>query len=416
MKFYIKTYGCTANKADESLIKGIILEKKHSIVDNIENSDIIIVLTCTVINTTEQKILSKLKKYKKLGKKIIVAGCMASVQSNKIKEILPDAKLLPPQYSHHIFDLIENNKIHFKEKDKTIFPKKYNSVFAPISISEGCMFSCSYCITTIARGKLRSFPIDEIKKEVCFAVKNNCKEIQITSQDTSSYGLDRKKNLGDLLLKISKVEGDYRIRVGMMNPHTCKKNFELIQSGFNNSKIFKFIHLPVQSGDDLILKKMNRKYFVNDFFEITEKFKKKFPDMTLATDIIVGFPTEDKDQFKKTTELIKKIKPDITNITRFSARPKTLAKKMEGRIDTEIVKERSKKLTQICKKISYEKNKDKLGKTYNVLITEKGKNNTFVSRNDNYKPVVLKENVEIGQFYKVKITNYAPTYLVGSII
>ena len=416
MKFYIETYGCTANKADESLIKGILLKKKHKLVDEPENSDIIIVLTCTVINTTEQKILSKLKKYKKLEKKIIIAGCMASVQQDKIKKILPNAQFLPPQYSHHIIDIVENNKINFVEKDKTGFPKNYNSVFAPISISEGCMFNCSYCITTLARGKLRSFPINVIKKEVCFAVKNKCKEIQITSQDTSSYGLDKNENLGNLLSKISKVKGDFRIRVGMMNPYTCKKNLESIMNGFNHSKIYKFIHLPVQSGDNNILGKMNRKYTVNDFIEITKEFRKKFTDITLSTDVIVGFPTEANDQFEKTIDLIKKIKPDITNITRFSARPETLAKKMKGRIKTEIVKERSKKLTEICKKISYEKNKEKLGKTYNVLITEKGKNNTFVGRNDNYKPVVLKENVEIGQFYKVKINDYESTYLVGSII
>ncbi len=416
MKFYIETYGCTANKADESLIKGILLEKKHSIVEKIEKSDIIVVLTCTVINTTEQKILSKLKKYKKLGKKIIVSGCMASVQSDKIREILPNAKLLPPQYSHHIIDLVENNKINFEEKDKTIFPKKYNSVFAPISISEGCMFSCSYCITTLARGKLRSFPINEIKKEVCFAVENGCKEIQITSQDTSSYGLDKKENLGNLLDEVSKVEGNFRIRIGMMNPHNLKKNLGSILNGFNHPNIYKFIHLPVQSGDNNILKKMNRKYKVSDFLEIVKEFRKKYSDSTLATDIIVGFPTETEDQFKKTIDLIKKIKPDITNITRFSARPNTLAKKMPGRIKTETVKERSKKLTQTCKKISYEKNKDHFGRKYNVLITEKGKNNTFVGRNENYKPVVLKENVKIGKFYKVKIDDYESTYLVGSII
>ena len=416
MKIFVKVYGCTANKADASLIKGLLLKNNYKLVENSKDADIIIVLTCTVIDTTEQKILSKLKKYKETGKKIIVAGCMASAQSEKIKKILPNAKLLPPQYSHQIIDIIKKEKIVFEEKNKTESPKHFDSITAPISIAEGCMFSCTYCITTIARGKLRSFPITEIKKDVKFAVKNGCKEIQITAQDTSSYGFDSKSDLGKLIKNISQVEGDYRIRIGMMNPFTCLKNLNSIIESYENKKIYKFLHLPVQSGDNTILEKMNRKYTVEDFIKIVKKFRTKYPEITLATDVIAGFPSETDEQFEKTILLLKELKPDITNITRFSARPKTVAKKMKNRINTEIVKKRSKNLTKVCSKISYEQNKKHLDKIYEVLVTEKGKNSTFVGRSGNYKPVVLKENVEIGKTYTVKIKDFANTYLVGSII
>lgn len=416
MKIYLEVFGCTANKADANLIKGILLGKNHVIVEKIDESDLIIILTCTVINTTEQKILSKLRKYKKKGKKIIIAGCMASVQKEIIRKILPDTKFLKPQHSHHIVDLIEDKKIVFKEQDKTFYPKNYDTIFAPIAISEGCMFSCSYCITTIARGKLRSFPTGEIKKDVCYALKNGCREIQITSQDTSSYGLDKDFNLGDLLDKLVKIQGDFRIRVGMMNPYTCKMNLNSIIKAFEISKIYKFIHLPVQSGSNKILKKMNRKYVVSDFIEIVKKFREKYPDVTLSTDIIVGFPTETEDQFNTTINLINNIKPDITNITRFSARPGTIAKKMDGRIKTEIVKKRSKELTDICKDISYNCNKKYVGKKDKILITEGGKDNTFVGRSENYKPVVVDENVEIGSFYDVEITDFETNYLIGRLI
>jgi len=416
MKIFIDVYGCTANKADANLIAGLLLEKKHVIVKKIDESDLIIVLTCTVIDTTEQKILSKLRKYKKTGKKIIIAGCMASVQKEMIKKILPGAKFLPPQYSHHIIDIIDNEKIVFKQQDKTFFPKYYDTVFGPISISEGCIFSCSYCITTLARGNLRSFQINDIKKDVFFALNNGCKEIQITSQDTSSYGLDQDYDLGILLSELVKIQDDFRIRVGMMNPYTCKKNLSSIINGFNNSKIYKFIHLPVQSGSKIILEKMNRKYDVSDFEEIIEKFREKYDDITLSTDVIVGFPTETENQFNKTIELIKKIKPDITNITRFSARPGTNAKKMDGRIPTEIVKDRSKKITEICKKISYDNNKKHVGKKYRMLITEKGKKNTYVGRSENYKPIVIREKREIGSFHEVEITDFESSYLIGRLI
>ena len=416
MKVYVEVYGCTANKGDASLIKGILKESEHELVKSLDDADALVILTCTVIDTTEQRMISLLKKLKETGKRIVVAGCMASVQSEKIKSIIPDADLLPPQYSHHIIDILDGKKTDFLEKNKTAFPKYFDDIFAPISIAEGCMFSCSYCITTLARGELKSYPISEINRDVCIAVKEGCKEIQLTSQDTSSYGLDLNSNLGNLLRELSILKGEFRIRVGMMNPYTCLKNMDSIIDGFDDPRIYKFVHLPVQSGDNDILEKMNRKYSVDDFIRIVNNFREKYPEITISTDIIVGFPSETDEQFQNTIDLLKTVKPDITNITRFSARPFTKAKEFKKRIKTEIVKERSRKLTKICSTISKENNQKHIGKKYTALITEKGKNNTFVGRTENYKPVVIKEKVKIGEFISVKIINAKSTYLVGSII
>ena len=272
MKVYIEVYGCTANKSDASLVKGILKENDYEIIEKIDDADFIIILTCTVIDTTEQRMLSRLKVFEKIGKKIIVAGCMASVQSDIVKSIVPDALLLPPQYSHHIVELLNGEKPVFIEKNKTLFSKYYEDVVAPVSIAEGCMFSCSYCITSLARGKLRSFPIDEIKKDICSAINKGCREIQLTAQDTSSYGLDTGYDLGDLLRNVSTIKGEYMVRVGMMNPFTCLKNIDSIIKGFENPKIYRFLHLPVQSGDNDILKKMNRKYTVDDFLKMIKRF------------------------------------------------------------------------------------------------------------------------------------------------
>lgn len=416
MKAYLEVYGCTANKSDASLVKGILKENNHEIVDNIKNADLIIIHTCTVINTTEQRMLSRLRDFKKTGKKIIVGGCMASVQSDLVKSVLPKAILLPTQYSHHVLDVLNNKKTRFVDKNKTQFLKYYEDIFAPITIAEGCMLSCSYCITSIARGKLRSYPINEITENICSAIKQGCKEIQLTAQDTSSYGLDSGNDLGKLLINVSKIKGDFKIRVGMMNPYTCKKNIDSIIQGFNDFKIYKFLHLPVQSGDNDILEKMNRKYNVNDFIDIIDKFKEKYKDITISTDIIVGFPTETNEQFQHSIDLIKNVKPDITNITRYSARPYTKAKIMKGRVSTEIVKKRSKILSKVCSEISKSNNLKYIGKKYNVLITEKGKKNTFVGRTENYKPVVLKNKTEIGKILQVKIIDAKSTYLLGCSI
>ena len=416
MRVYLEVYGCTANKSDASLIKGILKDNSYKIVENIHDADFIVLLTCTVIDTTEQRMLSRLKTFKKTGKKIIVAGCMASIQSSSIRKIIPDAKLLPPQYPYHIVDILENKETTFVDKNKTLFSKYYEDVIAPISIAEGCMFSCTYCITCLARGKLKSYPIDEITQDIYSAIRDGCKEIQLTTQDTSSYGLDCGRNLGELLDNLSEIKGGYRVRVGMMNPYTALKNIDSIIKGFENPKIYKFLHLPVQSGDNDILKKMNRKYTVDDFLKIIKKFRKKYPNITISTDVIVGFPTETDEQFQHTIDLLKTVKPDITNITRYSARPKTKAKTMKGRIKTDVVKQRSKKLTELCSIISKENNFKHIRKKYSALVTEKGKENTFVGRAENYKPIVIKEQVEIGEFIPVEITNSASTYLFGSII
>jgi len=174
--------------------------------------------------------------------------------------------------------------------------------------------------------------------------------------------------------------------------------------------------LPVQSGDDEILEKMNRGYTAKDFTHLVERFRKTIPTLTLSTDVIIGFPTETEEQFNRTIELLKQIKPDIINITRFSARPLTTAKTMKGRIPTHVVKERSKRTTEICSKISFEKNQEHLRKTYIVLVNEKGKQKTFTGRAENYKQVVLTEPVAIGDFVHVEIIDAAPTYLVGKLI
>jgi threonylcarbamoyladenosine tRNA methylthiotransferase CDKAL1 len=421
MNIYVETYGCTANKADETLLLGLLKNDGHMIVGSLQDADILILLTCTVIGTTEQRMLSRLKVFIKTQKKIIVAGCMSSVQPDLIKNLVPDAILLPPQHIQYIndiikYDIIKGEKQFFIETKKPVLPKYFNAMYAPIAIAEGCRLSCSYCITHFARGKLKSFPVQEITTDVCSALKQGCKEIQLTAQDTASYGLDIGTNLGALLSQISAIPGVFRIRVGMMNPATTQKNLDSILNAYHHQKIYKFLHLPVQSGDDEILKLMNRGYTVKDFLSLINRFRKKLPALTFSTDVIIGFPTETEEQFSRTIQLIKQIKPDITNITRFSARPLTTAKTMMGRIPTHIVKERSQRMTKLCSAISLEKNQEQKGKTYTVLVTEKGKHTTFTGRTDNYKQVVLKEPVVIGDFVPTEIIDAAPTHLVGKLI
>jgi len=415
MRVYFEFYGCTANKYDACLINGVLKKNGYEIVEEPDEADVIVLATCTVIDTTEQRMLSRLREFKKTGKKIVVTGCMASVQSELVKKVCSNAQILPPDSVHQIVNLLKNKEVVKKRVDKTRFFKHYNSLSAPVLISEGCRFSCSYCITTLARGELRSYPENGIVDDIKNALLQGCKEIQLTSQDTASYGVDRQSSLAHLLKKISAVKGDYRIRIGMMNPRSVLENIDLIVESFNYPQVYKFLHLPVQSGDNEILKKMRRGYTVEEFNEIVEKFRKKYPDMTISTDVIVGFPSETDEKFQKTIDLIKKIKPDITNITRFSARPFTDAKKLVGRVKTETVKKRSKTLSEFTRRLSEEKNKKLIGREYTALILSKDKNQVFFGRTENYKPVIIKEPVEIGGFYPVEIVDAKSNYLTGNL-
>jgi len=415
MNIYIETYGCTANKSDESTILGILQKDKHKIVDKIDDADALILLTCTVIGTTEQRMLSRLRVFKKAGKKIIVSGCMPKVQADLIKSIVPKSILLPPDEIIFINQILKENEYVKIDKKTEKTTKYFRDKSAPISIAKGCMFSCTYCITHFARGDLKSFSQEEIISDVKQALKQGCMEIFLTAQDTASYGFDSNDNLGTLLENVCKTKGNYRIRVGMMNPYTAQKNIESIINAYNHEKIYKFIHLPVQSGDNDILKQMNRKYSVTDFKKIVKAFRNKYENITLSTDVIVGFPGESEEKFEKSIKLIKKIKPDILNITRFSPRPLTKAKTMKDRIPTDALKQRSRRLSKIYTEISKQINKNHVGKEYRVLVT-KNENNEFIGRSENYKPVKIKEKVKIGEIISVKIIDSSSIHLVGKLI
>ena len=287
-----------------------------------------------------------------------------------------------------------------------------------IQLSEGCLGKCTYCITRFARGKLKSYKPKSIIKSVRTAISKGFKEIWLTSQDNSSYGLDIGTNLAELLKEILKIDGDYKIRIGMMNPMFLKNSSNLIDI-FKDERIFKFVHIPVQSGSNKILKLMKRGYTVEEFEHIVKSFRKN-PNMTIWTDIIVGFPTETEEEFQMSVELLKRIKPDYVNVSRYSNRPGTEAKKMK-QVPTEIKKERSRIMSKLVNQIAFEKNKKWINWNGKILIDEYNeKKKNFIGRNFAYKPVILDNNsnhkISLGSKINVKIVDSASTYLKGILI
>jgi len=421
VRVFIETYGCTMNQADSDIMRGIIA-RKFELANNIDCADIVVINSCGVIEFTERKIIKRALELKRLGKKIVMAGCLPRISTKKV-ETVADA-MLSPDNIHKIDMAIEsvlagrkliligsNSRID-KSELHTIKCRLRENAIAIVSISEGCVGRCAFCATRFARGRLRSFSLKSIVEEVKTCVEMGFKEIQLTSQDTGAYGLDKGKYmLPELLNEISKIEGDFRVRVGMMNPHHAVKMLDDLLNAFSSDKIYKFIHVPVQSGDNRVLKDMWRNHTVEDYIEVVSAFRKEFDDVMVSTDIIVGYPTESEESFWKSYELLKETEPDIVNITRFSRRPFTLASKLKD-IPDWVKKERSRKLTRLAREIGLKRNRRFIGKKLRVLITKRGKGETFMARANSYRPVVLKEG-EIGKFVEAKIIDCAFNYLVG---
>ena len=409
---YIENYGCTANKNNAEILAGLCREAGLDIISKPELADIIIVNTCIVKTPTEEKIRFRIKQLAKLNKPIIISGCFTSLTD------------LPFYFLANIKDTTKLLKqIEEETADKKKFSKKTKEVklllpkFTPdkqgiTQISEGCLGNCNYCITRFAKGPLFSYPEEKIIENIKSDLSKGCKEIWITSQDNAAYGLDEdKKALPELLKKIIQLKGFFKLRIGMMNPNNLLPILNEIIEIYKDKKTYNFLHLPVQSGSNKILKAMNRKYTGKDFIKIIEEFKKQIPDITISTDIITGYLGETEKDWQETLELIKQTSPDILNITKFWPRKFTpLGSKKQGKQASK----RAKQLMQLHLKLAEEKNKQFIGKIMIVLVYDKGWQGTFLSRDKNYRQVIVKTKEKLrNKFVKVKITEIKPHYLIA---
>jgi MiaB-like tRNA modifying enzyme len=304
-------------------------------------------------------------------------------------------------------------------KPKLDLPRvKSNPVVSVVPVNYGCLGSCAYCCVVFARGQLRSCSIKEVAERVQSDFEAGAKEFWITSQDMACYGRDLGSNLAELLEALDGLAGKFKVRVGMMTPNMVTDMQAKLIGAFRSEKVFKFLHLPVQSGDDETLKRMRRFYTAEQFKGIVEAFRAEFPDLTLATDVIVGFPGETAEAFENTLKLLEEGKPDVVNVSKFFARPKTSASQIQdGLVEREEIKRRSTVAAQLAKQVSFERNQRWVGWAGEVLVDEKGKvEGSWVGRNFAYKPVAIKsmDNL-LGKTLRVKILEASATYLKGTI-
>jgi len=417
-KVYLESYGCSANKADAEIARGILTEDGYEIVKHQKDSDINIILTCVVKTPTERKVTKKIRELNGSGKPLIVAGCMPKSMTNQARSLVPKASLLGPDNIEQISNAVKSTLsgkrvilIDGKPTDRTCFPRiRENKLIHIAPISSGCLGNCSYCIVKFARGNLYSFPAEKIVGSVKTAIDQGCCEVWVTAEDTAAYN-DNGTRLPELLNMITDVEGEFRVRVGMMTPNQLKPILNEMIETLHNPKIYKFIHLPTQSGNDLILQKMRRRYSVQEFKSLVKILREYFPNIGISTDMICGFPGETFDQFQDSLNLLEWLQPDVLNINRFWERPGTDASKMSGRLHGRDIKERSRMMTKLWKNMAIEVGEKWINWEGDVLLNEYGKYGTKVGRNYAYKAVALKTDLPLGNYVKVRVNRSGVGYL-----
>lgn len=418
-KIFVEAYGCSASFADSEMISGLILNGGHTLVDNSSKSDLNIVVTCSVKDVTANKMIHRIKSLK--SKPLVVAGCFPKAEKSTVEKFSENASLLGPNslgMTLQVIDSTLNGKklVALEDSDlsKVGLPKvRLNPVVGIVEIASGCMSECTFCQTKLSKGDLSSYRLGDIVRQVQTEIKEGCKEIWLTSTDNGCYGFDIGTDLPSLVNAVVEIPDDFMIRVGMMNPMYMPRIKEDLIESFDNDKVFKFLHIPVQSGSDKVLHDMKRGHTVGTFREIVKKVKERFVGFTISTDIIVGFPSETEEDFQKTVNLLDEIKPDVVNLSKYSIRPGTEAAEWK-QIDAAEVKRRSKIIFEQINKTSIDNNKKWIGWTGKVLFDEKT-NEGVKGRNFAYKPIFVRNQVDIGQYHTVEITDVTVNSLLGKI-
>ena len=349
---YIENYGCTANYDDGAIIAGILLENNHSIVKDVAECDVVIINSCAVKNITVNRVFYQIKeitnKYK--DKKLIITGCMPNSEKDKLDEYVKKSiSLVSPQNIIDISDIINkvlnNEQVILTAKKKVIklgLPKyiEDNKKVVSIQISSGCKSYCTFCSTKLAKGNLISYPKEKIVEEVKSYINKGFNRINLTSTDNGCYGFDLGYNLADLINEVVLIEGNFKVRIGMGNPQHIKLFYKDLITAYKNDKILKFLHIPIQSGSDRLLKDMKRVYTIEEFKSIINDFRNDIPKINISTDIIVGYPTETEEDFNRTIDLVNELKFEVVNISKFASRPGTYASKLK-QLSSQIIKDRS---------------------------------------------------------------------------
>ena len=419
-RFFLRNYGCTQNHGEGENIRQILLQSNGIEVKDMYNADVILINSCAVKTPTEDKVIQFIYECSMTDADVIVTGCLPKINPDRIKKACPDAILTPPNIGKSILKYVPRQLFNGDTYQLARLPE--NPVFLPdqpltsvVPISQGCLGSCTYCAVKYARGWLTSYPVNMVVDHVRRAIEMGAKEIYMTAQDTSVFGRDNGVQLPELLAKVLEIDGDYQIRIGMMNPKFALEIIDdLLDVMEKDNRIYRFLHVPVQSGSDKVLGEMKRQYDAETFNNLIKKIRSRIPQITLSTDVIVGFPGETNYDFDLTVKLLEKNKFDIVNISKYGDRPFAASSKFENKIPSDIKKKRSRYISEKVKEIKLEKNKEWAGWEGEVLILKETHSGKKFGRNIFYRPVILTRG-NLGERVTAKVTGISQNALQGEV-
>ncbi len=435
-KYYIITYGCQANERDSQTISAILEDMSFTSTNDMKDADLILLNTCAIRENAHNKVFGMLGRIKhlKMQKPEIITclcGCMAQEES-VVNEIEEKYKWMDVVFGTHniqnlpclISNAINNNEliieVFSKEGDviENLPVKRDNKYKAYVNIMYGCDKFCTYCIVPYTRGKQRSRRLEDIKCEVQKLINDGYKEVTLLGQNVNAYGkdLDDGITMDKLLEEIAKMNIE---RIRFITSHPWDFSDEMIQVIKKYDNIMPYIHLPLQSGSDKILKLMGRRYTKEQYLNLANKIKKEIPNVSLTTDIIVGFPNETQEDFKETLDVVEKCKYDGAFTFIYSPRENTPASKMEDSIPLEEKQERLQRLNELVNKYALINNKKLENKIVKVLIEGKSQkgNNLYSGYTDTMKLVNVKcDDKDVGNIIDVKITEAKTWSLDGEKI
>lgn len=424
-KVWLKTYGCSHNVSDSEYMEGLLTHYGYEMVPQSDQADVWVVNSCTVKDPSQAAFMHVVQQAKTQEKPIVVAGCVSQADRNLkgledvsvigITQIDRVVEAVEQTLQGHVIKLLAKKELPLLDLPKI----RKNPLVEIIPLSTGCLGSCTYCKTKQARGKLGSYAKEAILQRAQTVISEGVSEIWLSSEDTGAYGLDIGTNIAELLeemVALIPADSGVMLRVGMTNPPYILKHREAIARILNHPNVYAFIHIPVQAGSNPVLDAMNREYHVEEFEYIVDYLLEHVPDVTIATDVICGFPNESEEDFDQTLRLVEKYRFGILNISQFYPRPGTPAAKMK-RINTQIVKNRSRRLTTIFE--SFQPYENYLGRTmnvyFNIEVSDDGQHS--VGHSKAYVKVLVPFDANLpGTCYMVEVISVHRFHVVGRIV
>ncbi len=420
MRVYVESYGCAQNQGEGAAIARALAGAGHEVLAGPDGADVGVLVSCAVIGATEARMARRWRALAERVPRIVVTGCLVPLRTSVLEgPARARTTFVPIREQSTIPALLAAGDLGAPGPSSRPGPGPIALAERPpvteeIVIAQGCTSACTYCFSRLARGHLESVPLPEIVRRTSAAIARGAVEIRLTSLDTAAWGIDLADGirLPDLLDALARIPGDFRVRVGMMSPQTLRPILGPYLDALAPERFYHFLHLPVQSGSDRILAAMRRGYLADEFQAQVAAARARWPDLALATDVIVAFPGESDEDHRATESILRAVEPETVNVTRFSPRPGTPAARLRP-VGPRVAKRRSRELAGLRQRISRARLERWIGASGPARIVEHGPGTSSVARWPNHLPVVLDERRALGSVVRVEIEGARSTYLLG---